>query len=109
MTGKKRGGRYPTELRERAVRMVFDHQQEYTSQWAAIVSISEQLGVHSETLRSWVRRAETDSGVRPGATSTELAEIKRLKRENAELRRTNEILKSASAFFGAELDRQSKK
>jgi transposase-like protein len=62
MTGKKRGGRYPTELRERAVRMVFDHQNEYSSQWAAIESISEQLGVHSETLRSWVRRAETDSG-----------------------------------------------
>ncbi len=109
MTGTKRGGRYPAELRERAVRMVFEHQDGYSSQWAAIVSISEQLGVNHETLRNWVRRAEVDGGHRPGITTDERARIRELERENKELRRANEILKAASAFFGAELDRQSKK
>ena len=109
MSGAKRGGKYPAEMRERAVRMVFEHQDEYPSQWKAIESISEKLGVNHETLRKWVRRAEVDGGQRPGVTTDERARIKQLERENRELRRANEILKAASAFFGAELDRQSPK
>ena len=104
-----KGGRYPAELRERAVRMVFEHEGQYPSQWKAIVSIAEKLDVHRETLRNWVRAAEVDSGARPGVTSDERERIKALERENRELRRANDILKSAAAFFGAELDRQSKK
>ena len=100
---------YPAELRERAVRMVLDHAEEYGSQWEAICSVAEKLGPNAETVRLWVRRAETDAGVRAGATADELAEMKRLKRENAELRRANDILKAAASFFGAELDRQSRK
>ena len=104
-----RGGRYPAELRERAVRMVFEHRDEYPSQWKAICSIAEKLDINQESLRVWVRRAEVDSGERPGLTTDERARMKELERENKELRRANEILKAASAFFGAELDRQSKK
>jgi len=89
--------------------MVLDHQHEYGSQWEAICSVAEKLGPRVETVRLWVRRAETDTGRRPGPSSDELAELKRLKRENAELRRANDILKAAASFFGAELDRQSKK
>ncbi len=100
---------YPAEVRERAVRMVFEHAPEYSSQWAAIRSIAGKFGVNAETLRLWVRRAETDTGERPGLTSDERARMKELERENRELRRANEILKSAAAFFGAELDRQSKR
>jgi transposase len=99
-----RGKPFPPEVRERAVRMVLDHESDYESQWAAIVSISEKFGMSSESLRKWVRRAEVDAGQRPGATSDQLEELRRLRRENAELRRANEILKSASAFFAAELD-----
>jgi transposase len=102
-------GKYPDELRERAVRMVLDHQHEYGSQWEAICSVAEKFGPRSETVRGWVRSAEIDQGHRPGVTSDEQAELKRLKRENAELRRANDILKSAASFFGAELDRQSRK
>ena len=102
-------GKYPDELRERAVRMVLDHQQEYGPQWEAICSVAEKLGPKPETVRLWVRQAERDQGRRPGATTEELAELKKLKRENAELRRANDILKAAAHFFGAELDRQSKK
>jgi transposase len=109
MTGANRGGKYPDELRERWVRMVFEHQDEYPSQWKAIESISKKLGVNHETLRKWVRAAEVDGGKRPGVTTEERSRIKELERENRELRRANEILKAASAFFGAELDRQSKK
>jgi transposase len=109
MTGAKRGGRYPDEMRERAVRMLFEHQHEYPSQWQAIESISEKLSINHETLRKWVRRAEVDAGTRPGPTSDQLEELRKLRRENAELRRANDILKAASAFFGAELDRQSKR
>ena len=104
-----RGGRYPIELRERAVRMVFEHQDEYSSQWKAICSIADKLDINHESLRVWVRRAEVDDGRRPGLTTDERARMKELERENRELRRANEILKAASAFFGAELDRQSKK
>ena len=96
-----RPGRYPQELRERAVRMVFEHQDEHPSQWAAICSIATKFGISHETLRNWVRRAETDEGLRPGLTSEERQRLKDLERENRELRRANEILKSASAFFAA--------
>ncbi len=104
-----RSRRYPPELKERAVRMVFEHQDSYPSQWKAIQSIGEQLGVHRETLRVWVRRAETDAGQRPGLTSDERARMKELEREVKELRRANEILKSASVFFATELDGRTKK
>jgi transposase len=104
-----RHGRYPAELRERAVRMVLDHESEYGSQWEAIMSVAEKLGPTAETVRKWVRQVERDSGRRVGPTSDELAELKRLKRENAELRRANDILKAAAAFFGAELDRRQTK
>ena len=104
-----RQGRYPQELRERAVRMVFEHQDEHPSQWAAITSIAGKFGMTAETLRKWVRRAEIDDGLRPGLTTEERARLKELERENAELRRANEILKSAAAFFGAELDRRPRR
>jgi transposase len=101
-----RPSKYPRELQERAVRMVLESKAEYGSEYGAIRSIAVKLGITSpESLRKWVRRAEVDGGVRPGKTSEEIAEIRELKREVAELRRANEILKSASAFFAAELDR----
>jgi transposase len=89
--------------------MVVESKDDYPSEFEAIRSIAAKLGIgSSETLRKWVRRAEIDGGTRPGKTSEELAEIRALKKENAELRRANEILKSASAFFAAELDRPSR-
>jgi transposase len=101
-----RPSKYPPELRERAVRLVFESKDEYPSEFEAIRSIAGKLGIGSpETLRKWVRRAEVDGGTRPGKSSQELAEIRELKKEVTELRRANEILKSASAFFAAELDR----
>jgi transposase len=109
MPALPKGQRHPAELRERAVRMVFEHQHEYPSQWKAIESIAQKLDLNRETLRVWVRRAEVDEGRRPGVTTDERERIKQLERENKELRRANEILKAASAFFGAELDRQSRK
>ena len=101
-----RATRYPQEIRERAVRMVFEHEPEHPSQWATIRSVSSKFGMSAETLRSWVRQVERDQGRRPGLTTTEREEMKRLEREVKELRRANEILKSASAFFAAELDRR---
>lgn len=102
-------GRYPVELRERAVRMVLENQRLYGSQWEAICSVADKLGPTPETVRKWVRRAEIDGGARPGVSSVERARIKELEGEVRELRRANEILKAASAFFGAELDRQSQR
>ena len=101
-------GRYPAELRERAVRMVLECERHYGSQWEAICSVADKLGPSAESVRKWVRRAEIDGGARPGVTTAERARITDLERENRELRRANEILKAASAFFGAELDRQSR-
>ncbi|SCL44708.1 transposase [Micromonospora eburnea] len=98
---------YPQELRERAVRMVAEVRPNYESDWAAITAVAARLGIGTaETLRKWVRQAQVDDGGRSGVTSEEL---KRLRRENAELRRANEILKAASAFFAAELDRPTKR
>jgi transposase len=97
---------YPAEMRARAVRMVGEVRPSYDSEFAAIKAVAARLGIGSaETLRKWVRRAEVDAGTRPGITTEENEQIKALKRENAELRRANEILKAASAFFAAELDR----
>ncbi len=105
MSESKRAPRppYPADFRERAVRMVFDHEHEYPTQWKAIESLSQKLNVNHETLRQWVRRAETDAGQRPGLTTDERARIKELEREVKELRRANDILKAAASFFGAEL------
>ena len=101
--------RYSPEVRERAVRMVFEHEHAHASQWAAIVSFAGKIGCTPETLRSWVRRAEVDEGRRAGVSSDERARLKDLERENRELRRANEILKSASLFFATELDGRTRR
>ena len=95
---------YPAEVRERAVRMVAEQRKEYPSEWATIRSIAEKFGMKTETLRQWVRRAQIDGGTRPGVTTEERERIRELERENRELRRANEILKAASAYFARELD-----
>jgi len=101
--------KFSAEFRERAVRMVLEQQHEHGSQWAAMESIAAKIGCTAETLRKWVRRAERDSGHRAGSTSTERERLKALERENRELKRANEILRKASAFFAqAELDRRGK-
>lgn len=97
-------GRYPKEIRERAVRLVFEHEQDYPSQWAAIRSIAEKSGMTTETLRKWVREAERNDGRRPGLTTDERQRMRDLEKEVKELRRANEILKAASSFFARELD-----
>ena len=98
--------RYPQELKDRAVRLVVESRDQYDSEWAAIESITTKLGIGStETVRKWVRKAEVDFGERSGLSSQEAAEIRRLRAENRELRRANEILKAAAGFFAAELDR----
>ena len=96
--------RYPAELKQRAVRMYAEIRPDQVTDWAAMARVAELLGISTaETVRKWVRQAEIDQGERPGMSSEESAEIKRLKRENAELRRANAM--AASAFFAAELDR----
>jgi len=101
--------RYAPEVRERAVRMVREHGPEHPSQWAAMEAIAPKLGCTSETLRKWVRQAERDAGQRPGLTTDERERLKDLERENRDLKRANEILRKAAAFFAqAELDRRPK-
>ncbi len=104
---KPKSQQFSPEVRERAVRMVQEHQGEYETQWAAIRSIAEKIGCSAEALRTWLRRAERDAGQRPGLTTDEQERLKALERENRELRRANEILRKASAYFAqAELDRR---
>ena len=100
-----RPSKYSADFRARAVRLVSDARPDHETEWAAMTSVAAKLGVSAETVRKWVRRSEVDAGQRPGVTAEESAELKRLRRENTELRRANEILKAASAFFAAELDR----
>jgi transposase len=105
----KKSNKFSPEVRERAVRMVQEHRGEYPSLWAAIESIAPKIGCVPQTLHDWVKRSEIDSGAREGVTTAERDQIKALERENKELRRANEILKLASAFFAqAELDRRLK-
>ena len=105
----KKTNKFSPEVRERAVRMVQEHRGEYPSQWAAIESIAPKIGCVPQTLLEWVKRHEIDSGARDGITTSELQRLKELERENKELRKANEILKLASAFFAqAELDRRLK-
>ena len=106
---KKSSNRFSPEVRQRAVRMVLDHGGDHASQWSAIGSIAAKIGCTAETLRRWVRQHERDTGQREGLTTAEAQRIKELERENRELRKANEILKLASAFFAqAELDRRLK-
>jgi len=101
--------RYSAEVRERAVRLVMESEGDHGSQWAAITSVAAKIGCTPETLRKWIRRAERDSGKRAGVTTAERERLKQLERENRELKRANEILRKASAYFAqAELDRRHK-
>ena len=109
MDTKKTTNKFSAEVRERAVRMVRDHQGDHASQWAAIASIASKIGCTAQSLRRWLRQAERDAGMRPGARTDERERIKALERENRELRQANEILRKASAYFAqAELDRRFK-
>ncbi len=105
----KTNNRYPVEVRERAVRLVLEHREEYPSGWVAVTSIAQKFGCTAQTLQGWVRRAEIDGGVRPGTSTSDAERIKELERENRELRRANDILKAASAFFARELDPQPRR
>jgi transposase len=100
--------KYPDELRERATRMTVEARRDPATAPGAIKRIADQLGVHPEALRTWVKRAEVDAGQRPGTTTSDAQRIAELERENRELRRANSILKSASVFFAAELDRPAR-
>ena len=101
--------RYPPEVRERAIALVLEHEGQYSSRWAATESVAAKFGMAPQTLNAWLRQAERDQGLKPGPTTDQLARIKELERENRELRRANEILKAASAFFARELDPQMPK
>jgi len=106
----KTTNKFAPEVRERAIRMVLDHQGDYPSRWAAVVSISEKIGCSPPTLHEWVKRAEVDRGSRAGVPSDVVDKLKALERENRELRQANEILRKASAYFAqAELDRPFRK
>jgi len=107
VSSHKQSHRYPPELRERATRMVFETIEQTGERTGAVTRIARQLGIGVESLRLWVRQAEIDRGARAGLTTEERRRIVELEKENRELRRANEILKSAAAFFGAELDRRS--
>ena len=96
---------YPKEFRDRAVRLVTESREDHETEWAAIQIVASRLNVGAETLRKWMRRSEINAGIRPGVSESENAEIRRLKKEVTELKRANEILRTASAFFAAELDR----
>ncbi len=101
---------YSPEVRERAVRLVLTSEHDHTSRWAAIQSVASKIGCTPETLRTWINKMEVDSGVKPGITSEQAARLKELERENRELKRANEILRSAASFFAAaELDRKRNK
>ena len=105
----KKSNKFSPEVRERAVRLVQEHRGQYPSLWAAVESIAPKIGCVPQTLLEWVKRVEVDTGVRDGVTTAEAQRVKELERENKELRRANEILKLASAFFAqAELDRRLK-
>jgi transposase len=104
-----RTNRYSPEVRERAVRMVVEHVDEYSSEWAAITSVASKVGMTPETLRIWVRRAQVDGGLRPGLSTDERKRLKELEKEVRDLRRANEILKDASIFFATELDGRTKR
>ena len=104
-----RTNRYSPEVRDRAVRMVVEHLDEYSSEWAAITSVSSKLGITPETFRVWVRRAQIDGGLPPGLSTDERKRLKELEKENRDLRRANEILKDASIFFATELDGRTKR
>lgn len=106
----KKQNTFSPEVRERAVRLVQEHREEYQSLWAAVESIAPKIGCNASTLLEWVKRAEVDAGARTGVTTDERERMKALEREVRELRRANEILRTASAFFAqAEIDRQVKK
>jgi transposase len=109
MESMGRNKRYPPELRERAVELVREWRQARGRSDGGLKEIADQLGVHMESVRNWMRQADIDGGRRVGLSTEQLEELKSLRRENAELRRANEILKSAAAFFGAELDRRPKR
>lgn len=100
--------KYPDELRERAIRLTLDARKDPAARAGACARIGEQLGINAETLRGWVTQAEVDEGGRPGTTTTDKEKLDKLEREVRELRRANAILRSASAFFAAELDRPSR-